>query len=290
MDVQVIIPSGSGFLRIKDLSKLFKKRSPVSWNEVSARSPNLRTTHIKIRYHFSLQAIKPGEVKLIYCPTELTLADALAKALSEIRLTKFATSIVIQDRGLDHSGSVEEQTNPARLVLKPAEASTRFRINPRKQELIQMLWCNSRIIHSNLLWIMTVCSFLFWKRKQSGWISSGRLLDMKMISSNLVPIDIDSAILGRLEKELLHREFPKSQGPLLSSRTLRRLKTHSPVLCNLEREELQLSYSRNVRGLWTLQTRGLSSNITGRTLLSYSFFYACCLRITPCGGTSGIGP
>jgi hypothetical protein len=38
-----------------------------------------RTKHINIRYHFSRQAVKSGEVKLIYCPTELVLADALTK-------------------------------------------------------------------------------------------------------------------------------------------------------------------------------------------------------------------
>ena len=47
-----------------------------------------RTKHIKIRYHFSRQAVKSGEVKFIYCPTELMLADALTK-LSEIKFTKF---------------------------------------------------------------------------------------------------------------------------------------------------------------------------------------------------------
>jgi len=33
-----------------------------------------RAKHIEIRYHFSHQAIKSGEAKLIYCPTEIILA------------------------------------------------------------------------------------------------------------------------------------------------------------------------------------------------------------------------
>ena len=32
-----------------------------------------RTKHMNIRYHFSRQAVKFGEVKLIYCSTELML-------------------------------------------------------------------------------------------------------------------------------------------------------------------------------------------------------------------------
>jgi hypothetical protein len=46
------------------------------------------------------------------------LADALTKALSEIKFAKFAASILIQDARLDLGGSVEDQTSAARLVLK----------------------------------------------------------------------------------------------------------------------------------------------------------------------------
>ena len=82
-----------------------------------------RTKHINIRYHFSRQAIKSGDVKLIYCPTELMLADALTKALCEVKFATFAKSILIQDTRLDQSGSVEDQASTARLVLKQAHAS-----------------------------------------------------------------------------------------------------------------------------------------------------------------------
>jgi hypothetical protein len=83
----------------------------------------VRTKYINIRYHFSRQAIKSGEVKLIYCPTDLMLADALTKALCEVKFAKFAKSICIQDTRLDHSGSVEDQASAARLVLKQAHTS-----------------------------------------------------------------------------------------------------------------------------------------------------------------------
>jgi len=82
-----------------------------------------RTKHINTRYHFSRQAIKSGEVKLIYCPTELMLANALSKALCEVKLAKLAKSMFIQDTRLDQSGSVEDQASAARLVLKQLHAS-----------------------------------------------------------------------------------------------------------------------------------------------------------------------
>jgi len=47
-----------------------------------------RTKHINIRYHFSRRAVKPGDVKLIYCSTGLMLAGALTKALCEVKFPK----------------------------------------------------------------------------------------------------------------------------------------------------------------------------------------------------------
>jgi hypothetical protein len=56
-------------------------------------------------------------------PTELMLADALTKALCNVKFAKFAKSILIQDTRLDQSGSVEDQASAAQLVLKQAHAS-----------------------------------------------------------------------------------------------------------------------------------------------------------------------
>ena len=75
--------------------------------------------NINTQHHFSRQAGKSGEVKLIYCPTELMNADALC----EDKFKKFAISTVIHDTRLDQSGSVEDQGSAARLVLKQAHAS-----------------------------------------------------------------------------------------------------------------------------------------------------------------------
>jgi hypothetical protein len=45
-------------------------------------------------------------VKLMYCPTEVMLADALTKPLCEVKFAKFAKSILIQDTRFDQSGNV----------------------------------------------------------------------------------------------------------------------------------------------------------------------------------------
>jgi len=44
-----------------------------------------QTRHMKIRYHFSRQAVVFGKVKLTYWATEVILADALTKALCEVK-------------------------------------------------------------------------------------------------------------------------------------------------------------------------------------------------------------
>ena len=85
-----------------------------------------RTKHIKTQHHFSRQAVKSGEVKLIHCPTELMLADALTTALSEIKFAKLGALIPIQGTRLNQSGSVEDQASVARLVLKQAEGKHQF--------------------------------------------------------------------------------------------------------------------------------------------------------------------
>ena len=59
------------------MAKVFPQRlSLIAKNDVVQP----QTEYIENRYHFSRQAVKSGEVKLIYYPTELMLADALTKA------------------------------------------------------------------------------------------------------------------------------------------------------------------------------------------------------------------
>jgi hypothetical protein len=114
---------------LKDLGYLQLEATPIyEDNQACIKIANnhmvqARTNHIIIRYHFFRQDIKSAEVKLIYCPTELMLADALTKVLCQVKSAKFAKSIFIQDTQLDQSGSVEDQASAARLVLKQAHGS-----------------------------------------------------------------------------------------------------------------------------------------------------------------------
>ncbi|KAG5715707.1 hypothetical protein E4T56_gene198 [Termitomyces sp. T112] len=50
-----------------------------------------RTKHIDIRYHFIRYAINEGHIKLIYCPTDDMIADALTKPLPSAKVKHFAT-------------------------------------------------------------------------------------------------------------------------------------------------------------------------------------------------------
>jgi hypothetical protein len=105
-----------------------------------------QTKHINIRYDFSRQAVKSGEVKLIYCPTEVMLADALTKALCEVKFAKFVKSIKRHDSirtGMFKTKPV--LLDSAQSSARKLKASTKLWINPRKQELIQMPRNNTRI-------------------------------------------------------------------------------------------------------------------------------------------------
>jgi hypothetical protein len=56
-----------------------------------------RTTHVKIRYHFSREMIREKLVKLVYCPIELMIADALTKPLFEEKFTVFTKPLLLED-------------------------------------------------------------------------------------------------------------------------------------------------------------------------------------------------
>jgi len=47
-------------------------------------------------------------VKLINCSTELILADAVTKELSQERLTAFVNPMVLEDTKVDQSGRLDE--------------------------------------------------------------------------------------------------------------------------------------------------------------------------------------
>ena len=40
-----------------------------------------RTKHIHIRYHYVREAVNEGTINVVYCPTNLMVADCLTKAL-----------------------------------------------------------------------------------------------------------------------------------------------------------------------------------------------------------------
>ena len=44
-----------------------------------------RTKHIDVQYHFVRECVEMGKVKLVYCPTEEMVADALTKPLARDR-------------------------------------------------------------------------------------------------------------------------------------------------------------------------------------------------------------
>jgi len=47
----------------------------------NGRSMSDRTKHIKLRYFFIKQYIDSGEFEVVYCPTDLQVADILTKPL-----------------------------------------------------------------------------------------------------------------------------------------------------------------------------------------------------------------
>jgi hypothetical protein len=48
------------------------------------------TKHIDIRYHFIRWIIDQGVLRLVYCPTDDMIADALTKALPSTKVKHFA--------------------------------------------------------------------------------------------------------------------------------------------------------------------------------------------------------
>ena len=52
-----------------------------------------RTKHIDVHFHFICWIIKDGKIRLIYCPTEEMVADALTKALPSTKVKHFANKL-----------------------------------------------------------------------------------------------------------------------------------------------------------------------------------------------------
>ena len=52
-----------------------------------------RTEHIDIQYHFICWVVQEGSMRLVYCPTEEMVADALTKALPSAKVKHFANEL-----------------------------------------------------------------------------------------------------------------------------------------------------------------------------------------------------
>jgi hypothetical protein len=52
-----------------------------------------RTKHIDIRYHFIRWIVEQGVLRLVYCPTDDMVADALTKALPSTKVKHFAVEL-----------------------------------------------------------------------------------------------------------------------------------------------------------------------------------------------------
>ena len=52
-----------------------------------------RTKHIDIRFHFIRWIIEEGRLRLIHCPTEDMIADALTKVLPSVKVKHFAMEL-----------------------------------------------------------------------------------------------------------------------------------------------------------------------------------------------------
>ena len=50
-----------------------------------------RTKHIDIRYHFIRYTVEEGSIRIVFCPTEDMVADALTKALPSAKAKHFAS-------------------------------------------------------------------------------------------------------------------------------------------------------------------------------------------------------
>ena len=52
-----------------------------------------RTKHIDVRYHWIRWVVEQGSLRLVYCPTEDMVADALTKALPPANVTSDSSSL-----------------------------------------------------------------------------------------------------------------------------------------------------------------------------------------------------
>jgi hypothetical protein len=56
------------------------------------------TKHINVRYHWIHWVIKQGAIKVIYCPTDDMVTNALTKALPSAKVKHFATGLRLRTK------------------------------------------------------------------------------------------------------------------------------------------------------------------------------------------------
>ncbi|KAJ2935676.1 hypothetical protein H1R20_g1419, partial [Candolleomyces eurysporus] len=62
-----------------------------------------RTKHIDIQFHYVRQTITSRDLRLIYCPTDIMVADILTKPLAKIKFAKFRSMMGVLGPNEEHS-------------------------------------------------------------------------------------------------------------------------------------------------------------------------------------------
>lgn len=64
---------------------------------LDAEKLNPRTKHIDIKYHFTREIHKSGEIEFMYCPTEHMVADILTKPLAAVKMKQLSKGLGLND-------------------------------------------------------------------------------------------------------------------------------------------------------------------------------------------------
>ena len=84
-----------------DETEVFQDNLSATLLEINGReSSGRRTKHINVRYFFIKDRVASGEVTIMYCPTEMMLADPFAKSLQGAAFRKFRALIMNIDESI----------------------------------------------------------------------------------------------------------------------------------------------------------------------------------------------
>jgi len=160
IDLKILVTSDWKQLQFMRIIKLASKLQRMIWFRFKQSISNFAP--------LLLPTCQFGEVKLIYCPTEVMLADALTKALIQVckicNIDSDSTQTTRSEREYWRSSKCySTRTQATAYKLK---AGIRLWINPRRQGLIQMTRYNTSFISSNLtqITIQDYRSSVSWAR------------------------------------------------------------------------------------------------------------------------------